>query len=114
MMPDIETGDNRANGATRKFYDSRDMRRCIDGYLRPIFRLTGHDTFRKGCLHRGGYAPDWSYHGNKRCEIIGANVKHGASAGLIEEVRVGMPSFHAVIQHEGRGSNGRSDLSIVN
>ncbi len=113
-MPDIEAGDNRANSAARKFHDSRDMCRRIDRDLRPVFRLAGHGTFRKGRLHRGGYTPDWPHHGDERCEIIGANIKHGSSARLIEEVRVGMPPFHAVIQHEGCSSNRRPDLPVVN
>src|SRR5436305_2036301 len=41
MMPDIETGKNRANSAAREFHDPGDMRGCVYGNLRPVFRLAG-------------------------------------------------------------------------
>src|SRR5260221_13261756 len=112
MMPDIESGDNRANSAARKFHDSRDMCRRIDRDLRPVFRLAGHGTFRKGRLHRGGYTPDWPRHCDERCEIIGANIKHGATARLREEARGGMATFPAVIRHERWRSNTRPELPV--
>src|ERR1700694_3595928 len=113
MMPDIETGKNRANRATRELHDPRDMGGRVYGNLRPVFRPAGHGTLRKGRLHRGGYPPDRAHHGDERREIIRAYIKHGACAGLIEEIWVGMPIFHSVIQPESRSSNRRSDLPIV-
>lgn len=113
-MPDVETGENRANGAAGEFHDPGDMGGCIDGNLRSVFRLAGHGAFGKGRLHRGGHAANRPHHGDKRGEIVRAYVEHGARTGLIEEMGVGMPVFHAVVQFECSGSHGRSDRSIVN
>src|SRR5207248_6341444 len=113
MMPDIETGKNRANSAAREFHDPGDMRGRVYGNLRPVFRLAGHCTLRKGRLHRGGHAPDRAHHGDERREIIRAYIKHRACPLLIEEIWVGMPIFHSVIQQECCSSNRRSDLPIV-
>src|SRR6266566_76282 len=113
MMPDIETGENRANSAAREFHDPREMRGRVYGNLHPVIRLAGHGTLRKGCLHRGGHPPDRAHHGDERREIIRAYIRHGACAGLIEEIWVGMPIFHSVIQQECRSSNRHSDLPII-
>src|SRR6266568_3070929 len=114
MAPDIETGENSADAAVREFHDPSDMRRCIDRDFRPILRLTGHFAFGKSRLHRGGHAQDWPHHGDERREIIGAYIKHGAGAWLIEEIWVWMPIFHPVIQPECCSGNRPSDLPIIN
>src|SRR5579875_3489714 len=112
-MPDIECGENRADSAAIKLHDARDMRRGIDGYPGTIFRLAGHDALRKGCPHGGRYTPDGSHHGDQGCEVIRANVEHGPGAGLIEEMRIGMPVFHTVVQLESSCRYRRPDHTIV-
>src|SRR5258707_15243912 len=108
-MPDIKTGENRANSAARKFHNSRDMGRRIDRDFRAIFRLAGHSEFRKGRLHRGGHNPDWTHHSGERGEKKKAYVKQGASAGFKEEIGGGMPEVPSVVQPECRRSKRGSD-----
>lgn len=85
MMPDIETCNNCADCSACKIHEACNMRRGIDGNYCASFWHAGHGALRKSDLHRCSHPIDGTQHGDEGGEIIGPNVEHGASAGLVEK-----------------------------
>src|SRR5579875_1074779 len=114
MVPDIEASNHRSDGSVGEVQDASNMGGRVDGDAGAVEWLAGDDTFWEGDLGRAGNALDRSHHGDEGGEIVWPHIKKRASAGLIEKVRVRMPSFGAVPHHKGGCCYWFADSTLVN
>ena len=99
VFPDIPTGRQGDGGAIGEFQQGVDVGRRLDRdqLATAGFRGDGAGGRGGGCQSADPF--DRTQELDQVGDIIGANIQHRARTRQKEEIRVGVPHFHAVAHH---------------
>ena len=111
--PHIEAHYDLTDNAGGKLHCSGHVGVYLNGDDLAVFSGAGYGT---GVVHTAGIAHN-ALHRTKQVDerrgVVGTHVQHGAAAGLVVKLGVGMPGLVTVAGHVGGSTDGSADVAVV-